>query len=274
MDQFKADIASTLIIPPTSSADDAVRIYNNTLRGLADKHAPEQKKNIRIRSQTEWYTDEINEEKVKRRRLERLWKHTGLHVHHGMFVEQRNKVTLMIKNSKRSYYSDLITNAKDQKELYNITNRLLHKTKCKTLPQCTSDSDLAERFSSFFIKKIADIRESISQEQSDVESPVEYLPACEHKLSSFSHATEDEIRKLIMKSPSKSCQLDPIPTWLLKECIDMLIAPITSIINICIQSSTMPTELKIAHITPLLKKISLIIEILKNYRPVSGLPFI
>ena len=36
----------------------------------------------------------------------------------------------------------------------------------------------------------------------------------------------------------------------------------------------MPQELKIAHITPLLKKVNLIIEILKNYRPVSGLPFV
>jgi predicted DNA binding CopG/RHH family protein len=77
-----------------------------------------------------------------------------------------------------------------------------------------------------------------------------------------------------MKSPTKSCQLDPIPTWLLKECIDVLIAPITTIINKCLGSSTMPNELKIAHITPLLKKLSLLVEFLKNYRPVSGLPFI
>ena len=102
----------------------------------------------------------------------------------------------------------------------------------------------------------------------------EYLSACEHSLSSFSLATEAEIKKIIMNSPSKSCQLDPIPTWLLKECIDVLITPITTLINACINSSTMPRELKIAHITPLPKKINLIIEILKNYRPVSGLSFI
>ena len=134
IDQFKDDIALALTIPTTSSPDDCVQLYNDTLRKIADKHAPEQKKTIRIRPQTHWYTDDIKEAKITRRRLERQWKHTGLEVHHQMFLEQRNRVTLMIKNSKRSYYSNLINNSKDQKELYSITINCCTKPSVRSYP--------------------------------------------------------------------------------------------------------------------------------------------
>ena len=43
--------------------------------------------------------------------------------------------------------------------------------------------------------------------------------------------TEDEIKNVIMHSPSKGCNLDPLPTILLKECIDVLALIITDIVN-------------------------------------------
>ena len=42
-------------------------------------------------------------------------------------------------------------------------------------------------------------------------------------LSEFRQVTELEVSKLIRKSPSKSSALDPIPTWLLKQCLDHLV---------------------------------------------------
>ena len=32
-------------------------------------------------------------------------------------------------------------------------------------------------------------------------------------------ATEEEIRRIVMKSLNKSCEVDPVPTWLLKCCL-------------------------------------------------------
>ena len=46
-------------------------------------------------------------------------------------------------------------------------------------------------------------------------------------LASFIPATADEVRKIIMSSPNKSCDLDPLPTTLLKACLDTLHYPIT-----------------------------------------------
>jgi len=77
---------------------------------------------------------------------------------------------------------------------------------------------------------------------------------------------------MISKSNSKSCDLDPIPTWLLKQCIPSLAPVITNIINQSL-SSAMPTTYKKASITPVLKKKSSP-EKLKNYRAISNLSFI
>ena len=77
-----------------------------------------------------------------------------------------------------------------------------------------------------------------------------------------------------MKSPSKSCSLDPWPTFLVLDYLDILITPITSIINASLEQGKCPNFFKQAHVTPILKKSSLDKEILKNYRPVSNLNFI
>ena len=73
----------------------------------------------------------------------------------------------------------------------------------------------------------------------------------------FERASEDEIEKLILGSSSKSCDLDPISTSMLKNCLDLLITPITDIINISMETSTFPQNDKKAHVRPLLKKTSL-----------------
>ena len=272
-EEFKNDIRTTLIIPPEATAAEAVKIYNDTLQKIADKHAPLKKKDVIIRPQTPWHTEEIKYEKTVRRKYERQWKKTGLTIHKEMFQQQRNKVTNLIRESKSKHWTEIISEAKDQKELFDVTSKLLHKTKCAKLPSRKSDAELAEKFSEFFHKKIATIRTEIEENQQSLDFQ-ELLPKCTHYLTSFTPATEADILKLIKASPTKSCNLDPIPTWLLKDYVEVLVSAITTIVNLSVTNGVVPEDLKVAHITPLLKKISLLIEILKNYRPVSGLPFI
>ena len=59
-----------------------------------------------------------------------------------------------------------------------------------------------------------------------------------------------------------------------KALLDILIKPITAIINLSLESGTFPLSFKEAHVTPLLNKSHLPVNNLKNYRPVSNLSFI
>ena len=47
-----------------------------------------------------------------------------------------------------------------------------------------------------------------------------------------------------MKSPSKSCELDPVPTDLLKDIINELAPVLTGLINTSLQQGIFPKELK------------------------------
>ena len=93
-------------------------------------------------------------------------------------------------------------------------------------------------------------------------------------LQNVSCITADEVRHLVLWASCKSSDLDPIPTSLVKDCIDILITPITSIINLSLTEGSFPLHLKSAHICPLLKKPSLKKDSMKNYRPVSNLSFL
>ena len=72
-----------------------------------------------------------------------------------------------------------------------------------------------------------------------------------------------------MKSPLKSCELDPVPTLLMKQNIDVFAKYITNIVNRSLSSGCFPDSQKIAHVKPNLDK-----EVFKNYRPVANLKYL
>ena len=144
------------------------------------------------------------------------------------------------------------------------------------LPTNSDKEDLAEKFSKFFTDKVANIRSQLDKQSSSIShDDVHVSQHCnENVLDTFQQASIDEVKKIIMKSPSKSCSLDPIPTGILKQCVDALSPVITDIVNMSITSGYMPPCMKTAIVTPLLKKPSLDADHLNNNRPVSSLSFI
>ena len=67
---------------------------------------------------------------------------------------------------------------------------------------------------------------------------------------------------------------DPLPTTLHKECVDIVAPSITKLVNLSLLHGVVYVSFKKATVTPLTKKASLPKNDPKNYRPVSGLPFI
>ena len=69
---------------------------------------------------------------------------------------------------------------------------------------------------------------------------------------------------------SKSCELDTVPTYILKEILSACLESLTIIVNLSLTMGEFSGEWKTAIICPLLKKTGLE-PINKNYRPVSNL---
>ena len=118
----------------------------------------------------------------------------------------------------------------------------------------------------FFGRKIADVRKDTEGAQ-----PPSYSPSPLSNFVGFIPLTVDNVRKLIADAPSKQSDLDPWPTWLMKDCANDVSSYITRLTNISMASGCVPPTLKAAYITPIIKKPQLDMTDVSNYRPISNL---
>ena len=127
----------------------------------------------------------------------------------------------------------------------------------------------------FFNAKIENIHQTLTASNNSTPS-LHSLPtfSISSPLTSFKLPTVSEITGLIFKSKSSTCQLDPLPTYLVKSCMPALYSLITDIIHSSMTSGVVPSSLKTAAITPTVKKPGTDPNDLNNFRPISNLPFI
>ena len=78
--------------------------------------------------------------------------------------------------------------------------------------------------------------------------------------------TSDELKIIVNRSPPTNCDLDPVPTRLLKEQLDCIIPLMVDIVNKSLCCGVFPDCLKQAIVVPLLKKKSLDKNVYSNYR--------
>ena len=250
--------------------------YFNTprLTNMTDKYAPLQCKKIALRPHSPWYTSALRREKRARRRGERVAARTQLEVDRQIVQNMYRRRNEQLVEAKSTYFTNKVKESKDDpKALFRLTRNMMGNSGDKILPVHTCKRKLANDFSAFFTNKILNIRSELGLTDTHTGGSVTNcfsgVP-----LNTFMDATEAEIWNIIKLSPVKSCELDPLPIWLLKECKAELVPLITDIVNMSLRESMFPKSLKTALIRPLLKKTGLDSYILKNYRPVSNLTFI
>ena len=178
----------------------------------------------------------------------RRWRKHKLELNRSRLCRQSAWCNRLANKDKGSYYSNLITaNSRDPKKLWQSLRKVLHRTSETVLPAHSSDKTLADIFASFFSnKKINKIRDTFSTSGSFNDAPDSLPPAS----NAFMPVTEDEVYKCISESPTKSCSLDPLPTFLLKDCLDILLSSITKLVNYSLIEGSFPNSFKKAVVTP------------------------
>ena len=176
----------------------------------------------------------------------------------------------MLKEAKRTTISEKIYACnRNTKQLYKLVSELRSSNKENPLSIGKSNNDLAEEFADFFLSKIQQIHDSL--EGYETFSPLQHHSAS--KLSSFMSLMESDVATIIRGMASKSCEVDPIPTTLLKDILSSVIKPITTVINISLQHGIFASAWKVEVIKPLLERVGLDL-IPQTYCPVSNLPFL
>ena len=122
------------------------------------------------------------------------------------------------------------------------------------------------------LKKIRTIRNNYFPPPNPTACPGTYFTG--NPLLTIEPVTDEFVLKIINSAPANSCELEPIPTTLLYENLDIRLPTITNIINKFLTTGIVTRDLKTAIVKPLLKKPSLEQNLFKNFRPISNLPFL
>ena len=94
------------------------------------------------------------------------------------------------------------------------------------------------------------------------------------EINEWAELTADEVEKPIGSALNKTCQLDPAPTWLVKDMRGLMSPFVALLFSKSLKTGCFPAAFKLAVIHPLLQKSGLDPSQPKNYRPVSNLPFL
>nr|XP_054775575.1 uncharacterized protein LOC129284133 [Lytechinus pictus] len=271
---FREDILeSELYKPPAYDIEQQVVQYNMVLQALLDKHAPLITRCVTARPHSRWFTDDLRKSKQRVRRLERRYRHSKAEIDRQILKDECRLYSNQLAEAKTEYYSEQLDDC-DAHQLFQRVDRLSSTSARNVLP---SDDDphrsLANRFSNFFSAKIDVLVRSLESVPSSNLDHVNFR-STHHRFNAFSPVTQGQVHRVIKESRSTSTRLDPIPTWLLKNCINELTPVITAIVNASLINGHFPDSLKHAHVTPLLKSTKLSSDDLKSYRPVSNLQFL
>lgn len=236
----------------SSSADALVSIYNNGPSEFLDTFAPLQTRTVSFSVSAPWFTSDLHQLKTKGCRLERLYKKSGLTVHKEMFTEHAHHYKEALLKAKSDYYANRIESSQGN-------SRLLFSVVKKSLSfpdtSLSSSTELFNSFLSFFETKIKDIHHQLHTNSSAPDFSQNVSEIITHfSFDTFTLPSTAEIVGHIQKSKTTNCLLDPLPTCLVKTCLPSLSKLITNIIHKSLDSGSVPSLLKTAVITPVLKK--------------------
>ena len=140
-----------------------IELFNNMVEHAIDQIVPVKKVTSTRNITQPWYDNDIKAQHQIVRRGEWLWKKYKLKSLWKAYQQERNHYVKMIRYKKQHHMCIKIKSKKnDTKNLYKLINHLTRNETQNRLPYSDSDSDLSNRFASYFIEKIDRIRDKFN----------------------------------------------------------------------------------------------------------------
>ena len=249
--------------------DSCVQLYFDMYGSTVDRHAPVIKKVVNMVNRPPWMDSEYVVARKQRRQLYKKWLKEKTNTNRTNFEQSRAAVEVLANDKRCTFYQDSIKNANNvQKELFKLCNNLFDTTNKSQLPYSEDHTTLANKFNTFFVQKIEKIRLDLSSSSTDHTLLVPNNNTIS-TLSNFKLVTVEDIEKQVKIGKVKTSVSDPMPSFLLKSCIHLMVPAIVHLVNASLRNGSMD-GLKESVVTPILKKAGLDQDLLANYRPVCG----
>ena len=192
-----------------------MRCYNDTLQEILDIHAPESLIRSRCRTTSPWYNSTCKRTKLETRRLERIYRSTKTEAR-TQWRDQFKRQRVTFQTIRTEYWSKVIQECSDSRSMWRCLNCILNPNEDTACPHS------AQAFANFFDDKIETIRQNTMGSQPPVIHPRD-VPT----FADFAQCSIEEVTGFISKAPNKCCQMDPVPTDVVKQCSDILSPIIT-----------------------------------------------
>jgi hypothetical protein len=286
LDHFRSALSTTRLCHPDdwpADIDELAALYDDELIGLLDRLLPVRQFAKRPRPSDPWFDRECREAKRLTRRLERAFNAATRKAAASSTAEalsdpavvayaatakatwynQRRSYRLIRQKKCADFWSDRIeADQSNPRSLWRSVDVLLGRGR---LP--TSSTIDVESFNRFFVEKVAKVRSSTVGSPPPTFRPVR--PGA--SLRAFSLLTTDDVITAVRRLPDKSSAIDPIPTSIFKQLIDLIAPFVVELFNRSLAAGHFPAGFKEAFVTPIVKKPGLDATDVSSYRPITNL---
>ena len=122
-------------------------------------------------------------------------------------------------------------------------------------------------FNDFFVN----VGKNLAGNIESIIDPLKYIANNVYSINTI-EITEDKIINIISAMKNSAAGFDELPAFIMKQCSKFYIKPLCHVLSLSIRQGVFPNELKLAKVLPIYKSDDK--RQLKNYRPISVLPFI
>ncbi|KAJ1214661.1 hypothetical protein NDU88_002279 [Pleurodeles waltl] len=220
-----------------------------------------------------WFTEDLRISKHTCRKLEKKWLHDRTPDNHTALKSATRRHHQLIRTAKKTAFKDrLDNNAHNTKELFSIVKELSNPSSItNAIPP---SQDLCDSLATFFHRKITDIHDSFNPDPPSptTESTTPATTTRTSHLTAWSSVTDEDTIKT-MNSIHSGSPSDPCPHHVFNKASATIAPHLRKTINCSFETATFPESWKHAEINALLKKPKADPKDLKNFRPISLLPF-
>jgi len=199
-------------------------------------------------------------------RLERKHRTTHSPTDYSTWRAQLDSQRSLFQTKYDEYWKSAISESRhDARALWLRVNSMLSPPADSNT---SASTHTVHEFVTFFGRKVDNIRTATLTATSP---DIQVRPT--NSLCHISPVSCSEVAKIIASMSSKSCSLDPMPTWLVKKTQDVLVPVICNLCNATLRCVVFSVSQKQAIVFPRLKKSTLDPDHLTSYRPISNLSF-
>ena len=258
----------------------ALEKFNSILNRNIDKHAPVIKKRVKGRL-CPWLTKDLKKELNHRDKLLRRARISKSDLDWSNYKHQRNRVNNLVRKNKAKYNKELLRENANSTEKFWSALKKVYPTKSKSTSltpvmningQKTADGKkIANAFANHFATIAATLKRNSILLKNFIWMPHDSGATCCFNRFSFNTVNAVQVyNQLKNLKRNKAIGLDAFPYGMLKDAASVLAPPLAFLINLSLQTGTVPSSWKAAKVIPLFKNGSR--TDIDNYRPISILP--